>query len=502
MRIVYIPLDERPCNTDVVYQIVATNNEIKLLVPDKEYLGYKKNGANTKKLWEWLHKIEAVDGIILSTEMMLYGGLIPSRVHNLTEETVQVFEENLRKLKRNSTAKIYASSVIMRTPQYNSSDEEPDYYEKYGYAIFRSAYLTDKNNRVGASEEELKELDIIKETLPRQYKEDYEERRQFNSSVNKRMLKMLKEEVVDFLVIPQDDSSEFGYTAQDQSSVREIIEELELEENVHMYPGSDEVGATLVTRLYHDSKKIKPRVFVEWSSTLGAQLIPLYEDRPFNETLKRHVRAIGARLTQDSNQADIILAYNVPGKVMQESWDQFTQMDQSYESFRDIHTFGDEIENHLVTGKKVAIVDAAYANGGDYSLIKLLDRRNLIDKLVSYKGWNTNANSLGTTLSQGFLAQKEKWSQVQKNLHYHLLDDFIYQAVVRRKLVNEDLERLGLTYFDTKSQREKMDQLRNKYLRETYKSMLVNFSKEIALEKVQSYSPWHRMFELGLQIEE
>ena len=38
----------------------------------------------------------------------------------------------------------------MRTPRYNSSDEEPGYYEEeYGERIFRFGWLNDKKDREG-----------------------------------------------------------------------------------------------------------------------------------------------------------------------------------------------------------------------------------------------------------------------------------------------------------------------------------------------------------------
>lgn len=171
----------------------------------------------------------------------------------------------------------------MRTPKYSSSDEEPDYYEHWGRELFLRAYLLDKEKREKLTEDEAKQLSEIQEKLPKEHIEDYETRRVFNSNMNLQMLDLVQEGVLTFMSIPQDDSSEFGYTAIDQSAVVTKREQLRLYKKVHMYPGADEVGATLLARVYNDLKGQKPKIFPIWSSTLGPQLVPMYEDRPLQK---------------------------------------------------------------------------------------------------------------------------------------------------------------------------------------------------------------------------
>lgn len=501
MRFAYVPIDERPCNTTVVERMVETNTDIELIMPTPEQLGYKKQPAETDALWRWLLDLEDLDGLVLSTEMLLYGGLIPSRLHDLDEEAIPLFTQRLKQLKRkHPDAKIMASSVIMRTPQYDSADEEPDYYETNGRNIFRRRYLMDKKERIGLSHEEAQELIKIERDLPLEYIKDYETRRTFNVLVNKHVLHLLKDGWLDFLIIPQDDSAEYGYTAEDQKKIIQTITDLNLDEAVHMYPGSDEVGATLITRLYHDKKKIKRKVYIEWSSTLGHTLIPIYEDRPFYETCKRHLRSIGAYEVNNKADADFILYYNVPGEVLQESWDQFEKRDPTYDSFRDMNTFVDCLERDLDLGYSIVIADAAYGNGGDYALIKRLDQRNLLHKITSYKGWNTNANTLGTTLAQGCLVDLNRKDAINENIAYHLLDDFLYQAVVRMELTNGLLKELGLTYFDLKDKAPEVNTKRDELLRTYYQKMIPYHYKQMGELVISSAAPWNRMFEVGLQI--
>lgn len=91
------------------------------------------------------------------------------------------------------------------------------------------------------------------------------------------------------------------------------------------------------------------------------------------------------------------------------------------------------MEEAIQSGKKVALVDSAYSNGGDGDILNLLIHEELFLKLTSYKGWNTNANSLGTSLAQLCIAD-HKNEEVKQNLMYHLLDDFIYQSLIRQEI--------------------------------------------------------------------
>ena len=92
------------------------------------------------------------------------------------------------------------------------SEEEPDYYEDYGYALFKKKYLEDKEERETLTSEE--EIEKNSLHIPEEVIRDYEDRRLINCRMNSKTLEFLENNVIDFLVIPQDDSSPFGYTAK------------------------------------------------------------------------------------------------------------------------------------------------------------------------------------------------------------------------------------------------------------------------------------------------
>ncbi|WP_200411668.1 DUF4127 family protein [Virgibacillus salexigens] len=501
MRIIYIPIDERPCNTEIVKRIANSTPEIKLILPPNEFFGNKKSPAHTEELWEWLN-VEAKNchALILSIDMLIYGGLIPSRLHYLSEDTGMRWLNRLRSFHRNhANLPIYAFNLIMRTPSYSSSDEEPDYYEDWGREIFLNSYLHNKSKHEDLSQKELIQLHDVQLRLPEKYVEDYETRREYNLHINESMLELTNEGVFTFLAIPQDDSSEYGYTAKDQRVILSKRESLHLYEKVLIYPGADEAGATLLARVYNDLKDCCPKIFPIWSSIHGPQITPMYEDRTFEESMKFHIRAAGCLLVDDANSADLILAYNTPGLVMQESCDQYNK-DATYTSFRDMKEFVSQMKRYILHGRKIIVADSAYANGGDFDLITLMDEEGILDKIVSYKGWNTNCNTLGTTLSQGVIGQNGYSERLQENIIYHLLDDYFYQAEIRKELTTKFLPNHNLSYFDLKNKADLVNKERDRRMICYFTEKIKNSFPQINIEELYTYAPWNRMFECGVRL--
>ncbi|MGA9467495.1 MAG: DUF4127 family protein, partial [Exiguobacterium marinum] len=496
MNMVYVPIDERPCNVDVVKRIVGVTDEVELHMPPEQFYGYKKEAADKIGIREWVRSVKDCDAFVLSADMLCYGGLLPSRLHHMTETDRDAFIEWMRTLQSETDAPLYVATMIMRTPKYSSNDEEPDYYGQFGAEIYRRSWLQDREGRDGLTEMEQQELVTLNELVPAEYVEDYEARRAFNRSINEAMIQLVEEGVIERLFIPQDDSAEYGYTSIDQTNVLRQIQERRVLTKVHMYPGADEVGATMVARAFLDYQGTRPRVHPMWSSVLGPTLIPMYEDRPFIESMYAHLDAIGLLLAETIEDADLVLAYNVPGRVMQESWDQ-DERDVTYTSFRHMRQFVTKMESALEQGKQVIVADSAYANGGDQELIMWLDELNILEKLDSYKGWNTNGNTVGTTLAQGVFAQVGKRERIRENVLYHLLDDFVYQAKVRMKMTDTVLPGYGANYFDLGGHAAVISQERDQMMTEVARRVIRHSYKEGWT--FHTSAPWNRMFECRLE---
>ncbi|HBE9108971.1 TPA: DUF4127 family protein [Clostridioides difficile] len=498
MKILYVPLDERPCNIKFPSLITASRKDVELIIPPKSLLPKKKKPADIGGLWEFvLEQSKNCQYAVISLDMLLYGGLLPSRIHTETKEVVYKRIEKLKQLRKlYPQLVIYAFQCIMRCPHYDSNEEEPDYYGQYGENLFTRAWLLNKKERIGINEEEENKLQSIK--IPPEYIQDYENRCKFNLSYNLHVAELVKDKFIDTLVIPQDDSSEFGYTSIAQKKVVSFINKEKLERHIYVYPGADEVGSSLIAKAWNHYNNRTLKVYPFFSSTMGKYITPLYEDRPIMESLKHHVRVIHGELVEDEKEADIILAYNTCGKIMQESFNQLESQDLTYTSHRNLMDFVQHIESYVNCGMKVALCDSAFSNGSDLTLLRYLDEHGLMDKLYGYAGWNTNCNSLGTVLSMATFSLDSISKETLYHLAYRYIEDGIYQAYVRQIIVNDVLPTMGLSYYDFKDKQKYVEQEIRKRCQQYFESFEFFNKYKFKIENI--YMPWKRMFEIGIEL--
>lgn len=498
--LIYVPLDERPCNFSYPLRLFTKQDKFKILTPPRQYFGKKKTPADISAIRQFiLEYCQVADALIYSTEMLVFGGLLPSRVYEVTQDMPNIsgYQSFITLLKeKNPNLAIYASNLIMRTPNYNSDDEEPSYYQDYGSQIFRYGVLKDKSIRDGLKQDEEIEWQKLKKQVPIEILHDYEARRIANLKINLANLTLVKSKKIDYLVIPQDDSAPYGYTAMDQAKIYPQVKKSCLQNQIAIYPGADESGYTLLARAVQYLNKRQLSIYPFFSSETGKTTIPLYEDRPLVESLESHIIATGAHLVQVPTDADIILAVNTPGKKMIEASAQMSHFELTYDTFRNLRVFVSLIKDYLKAKKAVAVADSAYANGADLELISMLDESGLISKLDAYRGWNTNCNTLGSTIATAIIMHNQSQKLRTEEIINALLDDGFYQAIVRADVTKEFLPKLQLNYFDLKDKDHEVAKVVTSKLQLLIRKYLSNTIKQQDKIDLQINFPWKRMFEI------
>ncbi|MEM9567446.1 MAG: DUF4127 family protein [Cyanobacteria bacterium P01_E01_bin.34] len=519
MKILYVPLDERPCNYDYPQYIARLKPQLQLVIPPLSLLGKKKQAADVDCLWDWLMgSLPDCDCAIVSLEMLVYGGLLPSRLHHLSRAELLKRLQQFRTIASNwPNVHFLASNLIMRAPRYSSSEEEPDYYETYGEQLFQWGWLQDRARTVRLSNIALPTADLVtaellttslpvleqtqmealSATIPPQHLNDYQERRRKNLEVNLAAIDLVTDGVLEFLAIPQDDCAEFGFTASDRRRVYDRIKTRGLHDLIHVYPGADEVGCTLLARAYTQQLKQTIKIYPLYSSEQGSRVIPLYEDRPIADSTELHIRVAGAEIASSFSDADIVLAVNVPKRHSQEAKDQ----PDGTNFLQSPSEFVDRIQRLVEEGTPVAVADVAFANGGDTALIQKVDTVCGWETVLAYSGWNTCCNSLGSTIAAAIVG---KQSNVQEaiafNTIYHLLEDWGYQTIIRWALMDSWIENLGATYFDLNGHSEVVEAEIGRRLEAIWASILQHSFQNWELASLDIRSPWKRMFEIGIAL--
>ncbi len=400
-RIVFVPLDERPCNSR--FPCIMPNAGFELTLPPRALMGAKKRPADTEKLAEWLLRAaEDADAFVLSMDTLVYGGLIPSRLHRESRETLYARADILRRLRAvRPDARIYAFETIMRCPFYSLSDEEPEYYAQYGAEIhLYGKYL--HRERLGlADEREKAELVRIKAAIPAEVLADYTERRAVNLDVLTHVLGMVETGVVNSFIVPQDDSAPYGFTALDQERVRRTLEEKRLLMKVPVYPAADDTGLTLLARAANEAKGVRPKVFVHYACARGPLVVPSFEDRSADATVNSQIRAAGCARVFSLPECDIVLAVNIAAEMFREGTREQTA--NAYDVERNLPAFVDFLSDALAAGKIVAVADVAYPSHSDLELMDLMHDEGLLFRIHAYAGWNTCSNTIGTVLAESCL---------------------------------------------------------------------------------------------------
>ncbi len=494
MKVVYLPLDERPCNYHFAGRIASGSN-VEVVSPAREVLGDKKIPADYRKIEEFmLSYAEGADAFVISLDMLLYGGIVPSRLHHLSESELT---ERLGLIDRikiiNPKVKIYAFALIMRCPKYSSADEEPDYYGECGREIFLTGQvkhklelgLIDKGEAEGLLSEYAK---VIGDNLT-----DFETRRRVNRNMLIKVAGMLHRSI-DFLIIPQDDSAELGYTSVDREAIKSELRARGFDD-VAMYPGADEVGMTLLSRAAAEQMSSKPKVYCDFAHENAPRITPLYEDRPLEKTLPFQIESAGCVITDDYESADIILYLNYPARDPVEVWQ---EKSGGYDE-RDIDGFIKRIKASAKSGRVTALADGAFCNGGDREFLKRLGCEMDLFDLSAYAGWNTSSNTLGTVICQAvFVFLFGNGREQKRFLAERLYEDVGYCGYVRAHVTADLLPDMGYDYFNAGSSDGEVAGV----VREELESFMIeNFPSVAKFYDVQvCRMPWRRMFEVDLAL--
>jgi hypothetical protein len=158
-KILFIPIDNRPvCLSYTVDTLKAAGWDIE--TPPEEYIASYNRVGDPDKLYKWLedNALLATDAVV-STDSLIYGGLVPSRTHNLAPEVLAARTQRLLDFKKKfDCLRIYAYDTVMRSPHYSSAPVEPAYYSQWGPQIFRMGELKDKQEMGQITKKEAKEL--------------------------------------------------------------------------------------------------------------------------------------------------------------------------------------------------------------------------------------------------------------------------------------------------------------------------------------------------------
>jgi hypothetical protein len=499
--ILFIPLDERFTTRSIVINLSRLiQNDFILLTPPTELISHWKQPSNPNLLFQWLHDqitssclTSTSCSLLISTEQLIYGGLINSRLSNTSLDELNSRLNTLVDLKRQfgSKLQIYLSSVIMRIPAYNEDFEEPDYWATYGRLIYLWSFYTDRYNVLHnpADEEQVKNLE---KQIPSNILSEFIWRRSRNYNLTYTLLHDYTQTYFERIWLTLDDNAEYGLNKAEERKLIQLINSssLNISLKVNIYPGADEVSLAILSQIVvnNQQEKQKPTFTVRYRNTTTQNYIPNYEGAPLNESVLKQITAVGGYYIEYTNEtsADILVLVN--------NWSTDTQHEAP-----DPQDCEDYSRLDIKTNKSIIVyADVRYSNGGDICFSQwILNRTEL--GTYAYAGWNTNGNTLGTCLSNGVLLNYYSNLNTTKKENrrftlYRLIEDVQYQAYLRQ----------ALTLYLTQVSFDPLDKLNNdlNFYEMFIKKGFISYGNQLTNEfnVTNVYYPWNRTFEIGFQL--
>jgi hypothetical protein len=449
----------------------------------------------------WLYELPPVEALIVSVDMLAYGGLVASRKPTVPVEVALERLEAIRAFRAaHPKTPIYAFNILMRLAITMSNDEAvANYYNVMRYARlsdeaerFDSAYLRDELAKVTAE-------------IPPRVLDEYLAARARNHAVNSQMIDWLADGVFDYLLITQEDATEFGLHRQEQDRLLAHVRERGVEDKMSLHPGADEAALTLLARHWNTGVRFK----VHPSSRDDMKNIAPFEDRPYEQALNQHVAAMRGSIVEETDEVDFHLFVNAPVGISQKDEDEAARAARAAKLItyaRELEAMTTQTSTQNDGYSHLALCDVAFPNGADNVLMTELEKRGVLGKLRAYAGWNTAGNTTGTVLAQcaaikyGLRAHGQFNVELNRQFVFErLVDDWFYQAQVRARIEKSAREQ-DISPLNMEEQGSTIEAQARRELR-GFAQLLAKRHFGTTLQNSEITLPWSRTFEADVRVE-
>ena len=446
-RLLLIPLDDRPSSVDFPVRIGAIAGAT-VVTPPRELLGRFTQPADADAVQRWVRATltltsrgtarprdaAPVDAVIVSVDLLTYGGLVASRtLESGSVEQALARLQLLREIRaRYPRLPLYASASLMRLAPTADGQNEA-----YREALARWAEIAPDSMRPAEAEE----LVRLRARIPDAILTAYRAARARNVRVHEALLELSADGVLTHLVFTQDDARARGVHLGERDRLTAQVARRGLQDRISIQAGTDEFGMLLVARALTALRGRSPMVAVQYVAPSDSARVMPFEDRPLAETVRTHLRLAGARIadariTRGSDESALQLVVHTvraTGRGAASSPD------------------GSARAAALVRANPLPVILAdidptGAIQGADTTLTDYLSSSRTFATLAGYGGWNTAGNAVGTAVAHGVV----RWlvagdssaapSTAQQTAHAAFLldrwlDDDLYKSRIRPALV-------------------------------------------------------------------
>jgi hypothetical protein len=397
MRILYVPLDNRPVNTtNVVKQGEASGFEI---VMPTAYIGGKpldptNDFGNPDSIVSWIDSQigGSFDGFILSTDMIAFGGLIPSRelVYSDTEASSEVSaaKSRLDVIDRIQSAypgkPIYLLDTVMRlaSTSYVSGLDQDSYsnfrrmmgeprreYTNHGDIKSGYAHMPGSGSYQSANYG-LSGTDVLA----------YYRKRGVKFDINWYTMEKVRANSDTFVVYGVDDANRDGVQINEINWLKGRINawlggyQGQHSGRAMIMPDADGLGMALLGKMATKHYGIFTDIYVSYFGTHGSQITNAYEYLTIDENIDLHIKLMGARRATSRSAAQV---------------DLLVQTTVGYHN-----SLVSQMNSNYVDGLPSAVIGIV----NDKALAEAVLSSSNGPRLLSFSTWNTAGNRMGIAL--------------------------------------------------------------------------------------------------------
>ncbi|SHK60844.1 Protein of unknown function [Selenomonas ruminantium] len=495
-KILFVPLDNRPI-TDKETRQVAEKLGYKVVVPPEELLGTREQPGNPDGLWQWLDEnARGAKAAVVSTDAMLYGSLVASRNHELTQETISERVNRFRTFHADHPRlPVYGFGTILRTlltATHSGNGMEPALYQQNAVKLRDYSMLRDKAEMGKASKKEKRELIRLEQEIVPAAMEDWTHRHELNYQANQALIDLTGQGIFSFLFLGGDDSALYSQTHYETRHLREYGQKLD-KTRFQITSGADELGMVMMCRAICDDRWDIPFIYTAYNTGKGPKTIPSYCNEEIGTDVDNTIIAAGGMRVPDPQRAELVLTINTnpDGRTYEANSPANTTKPR-----KGTKPFVNLVQGFVDKGYPVAVADIAYGNGADNALMNELHKKGLQFKLQAYGGWNTATNTTGFLIGTGLLT---KWMDKQARDELMLtryLEEWGYQANVRQKLGGAVWSHPGYNQQtgNLDGARDFAAQQGTEWMQE-FARQNITLPAGLSLDKLHISHPWNRLFE-------
>ncbi|QYK52868.1 MAG: DUF4127 family protein [Fimbriimonadaceae bacterium] len=420
-KILLIPVDDRPAVTHFA-QMIGNIADIQVVTPPEAFLGKFKQPGSPDSILLWLkgQDLSQYDAVVLSADMIAYGGLIASRTDRSSQNLAMNRLRELWRIRKTSYGTpFYVFSTLTRIAPTAVAENRAWRNDLANWAINQEKYDLYKDP------EAKRKAAALAARVPAEELARYKSVRSRNVAIQTELLKMTYHGAFNHLTFGQDDAAAVGPHIREIASLNREVDRLKLGNQSQFCMGIDQISNCLISRVLCDQAKWNPTVAIRYADANGPNKVAAYETEPIRESLRDQIETSGAFVTTDQDKADYILFLNTP-EPNQYSFDEFVR----------------EMSADITAGKHIAVADTnlGWSGTADPALFEALTKSRQGPQLVSYAGWNTAGNTMGTTIpaANAYLLALHtgvdglnRETAARKFVLHRLVTDYFYNRYVR-----------------------------------------------------------------------